>query len=51
MAEAPYTGRRANPRFSFFADAEVTLRDGVGVRAQLRADAKINVLYQSFLDH
>ena len=35
MAEAPYTGRRANPRFSFFADAEVTLRDGVGVRAQL----------------
>ena len=35
MAEAPYTGRRTNPRFSFFADAEVTLRDGVGVRGQL----------------
>ena len=35
MAEAPYTGRRANPRFSFFADAEITLRDGTWVRAQL----------------
>jgi len=35
MAEGPYTTRRANPRFSFFADAEVTLRDGTGVRAQL----------------
>src|SRR5258708_26800055 len=35
MAEGPYTVRRANPRFSFFADAEVTLRDGTGVRAQL----------------
>ena len=35
MAEASYTVRRANPRFSFFADAEVTLRDGTGVRAQL----------------
>ncbi len=35
MAEAPYAIRRANPRFSFFADAEVTLRDGTGVRAQL----------------
>jgi hypothetical protein len=35
MAEAPYAVRRANPRFSFFADAEVTLRDGTGVRAQL----------------
>ena len=35
MAEAPYTGRRANPRFSFFADAEVTLRDGAEVRGQL----------------
>jgi hypothetical protein len=35
MAEAPYTVKRANPRFSFFADAEVTLRDGTGVRAQL----------------
>jgi hypothetical protein len=27
--------RRANPRFSFFADAEVTLGDGTSVRAQL----------------
>jgi hypothetical protein len=35
MADGPYTVRRANPRFSFFADAEVTLRDGTGVRAQL----------------
>jgi hypothetical protein len=35
MAEVPYTVKRANPRFSFFADAEVTLRDGTGVRAQL----------------
>jgi hypothetical protein len=35
MAEGLYTVRRANPRFSFFADAEVTLRDGTGVRAQL----------------
>jgi PilZ domain len=35
MPEGPYTVRRTNPRFSFFADAEVTLRDGTGVRAQL----------------
>jgi PilZ domain len=35
MVEAPYAVRRANPRFSFFADAEVTLGDGTGVRAQL----------------
>jgi len=35
MAEAPYTVMRANPRFSFFADAEVTVRDGTPVLAQL----------------
>ncbi len=35
MAEAPYMVRRTNPRFSFFADAEVTLRDGTWVRGQL----------------
>lgn len=35
MADAPYAVRRANPRFSFFADAEVTLRDGTGVLAQV----------------
>jgi PilZ domain len=35
MAEAPYAVRRAHPRFSFFAEAEVTLRDGTGVRAQI----------------
>src|SRR3989442_13868154 len=35
MAEGPYTTRRANPRFSFFADTEVTLHDGTGLRAQL----------------
>ncbi len=34
MADGPYAVRRANPRFSFFADAEVTLRDGTGVRAK-----------------
>src|SRR5438046_9769821 len=33
MAEAPTT-RRVNPRFSFFADAEVTLLDGTWVRGQ-----------------
>jgi len=35
MGEDHYAVKRANPRFSFFADAEVTLRDGTGVRAQL----------------
>ena len=35
MADGPYTVRRANPRFSFFADAEVTVRDGTCVRGQL----------------
>jgi hypothetical protein len=35
MAEAPYSTRRANPRFTIFADAEVTLRDGTSVPAQL----------------
>ena len=35
MAEAPYTVRRTNPRFSFFANAEVTLRDGTWLPGQL----------------
>jgi hypothetical protein len=35
MADGPYAIKRANPRFSFFADAEVTLRDGAGVLAQV----------------
>jgi hypothetical protein len=35
MAQAIYPARRTNPRFSFFADAEVTLRDGTSVRGQL----------------
>jgi hypothetical protein len=35
MTDGPYAIRRANPRFSFFADAEVTLRDGTGVLAQV----------------
>ena len=35
VAEAPYAVRRANPRFSFFADAELTVRDGTRVRGQL----------------
>jgi hypothetical protein len=34
MAEPSYAVRRAHPRFSFFAEAEVTLHDGTGVRAQ-----------------
>ena len=35
MADGPYAVKRTNPRFSFFADAEVTLRDGTGVLAQV----------------
>jgi len=35
MVEGRYKVSRTNPRFSFFANAEVTLRDGTGVRAQL----------------
>jgi PilZ domain-containing protein len=35
MAEPPYPVKRANPRFSFFADGEVTLRDGSTVLTQL----------------
>ena len=35
MAEASYAVRRANPRFSFFADGEITLRDGTCVLTQL----------------
>jgi hypothetical protein len=35
MANGSYAVRRTNPRFSFFADAEVTLRDGTGVLAQV----------------
>jgi hypothetical protein len=34
MAEA-YAVKRANPRFSFFADGEVTLCDGTSVLTQL----------------
>jgi PilZ domain-containing protein len=35
MAETSYPIRRSNPRFSFFADAEVNFRDGTWVPAQL----------------
>jgi hypothetical protein len=35
MAEATYAVRRTNPRFAFFADVEVTLRDGTSIPAQL----------------
>lgn len=35
MTDGHFTVRRASPRFSFFADAEVTLRDGSSLRAQL----------------
>jgi hypothetical protein len=31
----PFAKTRANQRFPFFADAEITLRDGTSVRAQL----------------
>jgi len=34
MVEGSYPVKRVNPRFPFFADAEVTLRDGTCVRAQ-----------------
>lgn len=35
MEEGRYKATRTNPRFPFFADAEVTLRDGKGVRGQI----------------
>lgn len=35
MADDSFPVRRANPRFSFFADGEVTLRDGTNVMTQL----------------
>lgn len=35
MADAHYPLKRTNPRYSFFADAEVTLHDGTSVRGQL----------------
>jgi PilZ domain-containing protein len=35
MTEAPFAKKRSNPRFSFFADAEITLKDGTRVPTQL----------------
>ena len=35
MAQASFAIKRANPRFAFFAEAEVTMRDGTLVPAQL----------------
>src|ERR1700676_4932952 len=35
MAETTYAVKRTNPRFSFFADGEVTLGDGTSVLTQL----------------
>jgi hypothetical protein len=35
MAVDTYKAKRTNPRFSFFADAELSLRDGTGVRGQI----------------
>jgi hypothetical protein len=35
MTDGLYAVRRVNPRFSFFAGAEVTLGDGTSVRAQV----------------
>lgn len=35
VAEPRYAIRRTNPRYPFFADAEVNLRDGLRLRAQV----------------
>ncbi|HWG58091.1 MAG TPA: PilZ domain-containing protein [Candidatus Acidoferrales bacterium] len=35
MAGLTYAAKRVNPRFPFFADAELTLRDGTWIPAQL----------------
>jgi hypothetical protein len=35
MAETSYVIKRTNPRFRFFADCEITLRDETNIRAQL----------------
>jgi hypothetical protein len=35
VAEATYAIKRTNPRYPFFADAEITLRDGTSLPAQL----------------
>jgi hypothetical protein len=35
MAHTSFAVRRSNPRFSFFAEAEVTMRDGLSVPAQV----------------
>jgi hypothetical protein len=35
MTGSTYTIKRAHPRYSFFADGEVTLRDGTSVLTQL----------------
>jgi hypothetical protein len=35
MAQAAFAVRRSHPRFSVFADAEVTLRDGTLVPAKV----------------
>ena len=35
IANAPFTEKRANQRFSFFADAEIALHDGTSVRTQI----------------
>jgi PilZ domain len=35
IAKAPFTEKRAHQRFSFFADADITLHDGTSVRTQI----------------
>lgn len=35
MAEVPFAQKRGNPRFSFFADAEIILKDGTSVPTQI----------------
>ena len=35
MAQTSFAKKRANPRFAFFADAEMTMCDGTQVRGQL----------------
>jgi hypothetical protein len=35
MTQVPFAKQRSNPRFSFFADAEITLKDGTSVPTQI----------------
>ena len=35
MAQAPFAKRRANPRFSFFAEVEITLDEGTSMLGEI----------------